>query len=164
MANPKIKKPMTFGCIRPSNPTGFPLPMGASEVIKTRSGRFVKNDGSGRGEIAGDGHTTLMGWVESGDETCSSTEGGTVLRCIDDVTATFRLPLRYAAATYTVNYSSAVIGGKYDLVVISDVQYVNLTTQTEGTVIVVGGQAASSTTANDGFVEVKLNPETLWTA
>lgn len=162
MATPTIKKPLVFGCIRPNNPKGHPQEMGASEVIKQRSGRFVKNDGSGYAEIAGDGHTTLMGWVESGDLTCSTTEGGTVLRMITDLTAVFRLPLRYDGSTYTVNYSQAVKDLKYDLVVVSNIQYLNLTTQTESVLIVVGGQAASSATANDGFVEVMLNPETMW--
>ncbi len=154
-------KEMTFGHIRGGD-SSFPLPMGASEVIKLQSGRFVKNDGSGRGEIAGDGHTTLMGFVEAGDITCSSTESGTTLKCIDDLTAVFRIPVRYRSATYTVNYSDALIGTKHDLVVVSSIQYANLTDASEGTIIIVGGKAATSVTANDGYVDVRLNPETMW--
>lgn len=136
----------------------YPLPMGASEVIKTKSGRFVKSDASGRGEIAGDGHTQLLGFVEGGDQTCSSTEGATELNCIADVTAKFRIPLAYDGATYTVNYSSALKGESTDLVVVVNVQKANLTTHSEETIIIVGGKAASSATADDGYVDVMLNP------
>lgn len=156
-----IRKPLEFGWVR-GGKSSFPVHMGASEVIKAASGRFVKNDGSGRAEIAGDTHTTLMGFVESGDLICSSTEAETELNCIDDVTAVFRIPLRYDGSTYTVNYSTAIDGTKHDLVVVSSVQYANITDASEGTIIIVGGQAASSATANDGFVYCKLNPETLW--
>jgi hypothetical protein len=140
---------------------GFSYPMGASEVVKAASGRFVKNDGSGRAEIAGDGHTDLLGWAELGEQTCSSTEGGTLCTLIRDTNCRFRLPLAYDGATYTANYSAAVKGKSYDLVVVSNVQYVNLTTQSEKTVTVVGGLAASSATANDGYVEVVLSPSKL---
>ncbi len=156
-----MAKELTFGHIGGGS-TGYPLPMGASEVVKLQSGRFVTNDGSGRGEIAGDGSTTLMGHVESGDLACSATEGGTKLKCIDDLTAKFRLPLAYDGSTYTVNYSDSVIGTKVDLAVVSNIQKVNLTSDTEGTVIVVGGKAASSATADDGYVDVRMNPETMW--
>jgi len=149
-----------YGWIR-GGKSSFPLPMGASEVIKAKSGRFVTNDGSGRGEIAGDGDASLMGFVEGGEQTCSSTEGATVLNCIHDVTAVFRLPLAYDNSTYTQNYADSLIGGKYDLVTASNIQKVNLTTQTEGTVVVVGGKAATSATSNDGYVDVRLNPETM---
>lgn len=156
-----IRKPLEFGWVR-GGKSGYPVHMGASEVIKAASGRFVKNDGSGRAEIAGDGHTTLMGFVESGDETCSSTEARTELNCIDDITAIFRIPLRYDGSTYTVNYSTAIDGTKHDLVVVLSIQYANITDASEGTIIIIGGQAASSATANDGFVYCRLNPETLW--
>lgn len=150
-----IRKPLEFGWVR-GGKSSFPLPMGASEVLKAASGRFVVTDGSGRGEVAGDGDSTLLGFVESGDLTCSATEGRTVLNCIDDLTAVFRVPLRYDGSTYTVNYSTALLGKTRDLIVISDVQYVNLTTYDDDLVVIVGGQAASSATANDGFVYVRI--------
>ncbi len=138
----------------------YPLPMAASEVIKSQSGRFVKNS-SGYGAIAGDSDGELVGFVEGGDQTCGSSNGDTVLNCIFDPSAIFRLPLAYDGSTYTVNFSQAVVHGEYDLIVISNIQKVNLTTQTEGTVVVVGGKAATSTTSNDGYVDVRLNPETM---
>ena len=137
---------------------GFSMGMGASEVIKANSGRFVKNDGSGRAEIAGYGHTELLGWAELGAQTCSATEGATLATVSRDTTCRYRLPLAYDNSTYTVNYSSACIGKAYDLVVASNIQYVNLTTTSEKTVICCGGQAATSATANDGYVDVTLSP------
>ncbi len=138
--------------------SSFALPMGASEVIKGKSGRFVKSDGSGRGEIAGDTHGVLYGFIEGGDETLGATEGATEKNCIDDVTAKFRVPLAYDGGSYTVNYSSALLGKTCDLVVVASIQKVNLTDSDEDTLIVVGGKAATSITADDGYVEVRLNP------
>jgi hypothetical protein len=144
---------------------GFPVGMGASEVLKSKSGRFVKNDGSGRAEVAGDGDASLMGFVESGDITCSSTEAGTTLWCVNDVSATFKVPFAYAAATYTTNYSRALMNTFVDLVVSSNIQFVNLTTSDDDLVKVVGGQAASAVATppayNDGYVLVMLNPAIL---
>jgi len=139
----------------------IPIPMGASEVIKAKSGRFIKPDGSRRGEIAGDGDTRLSGFVESGDQTCSATEGATVLNNIIDTTAKFRIPLRYDGVTYTVNYSDSLKGTKHDLVVFSNIQYANVTDATEMVIIVVGGKAASSISANDGYIDCMFNPSKL---
>ncbi len=164
MSTPKIRKPQTFGCVSPSNPVGTPIGIGASEVIKLRSGRFVKNDGSGRAEIAGNGHGTLMGFIEGADETAPATEGGIEKKLLASSNYVFRIPLRYDGSTYSVNYSKAIDGTKHDLVVVSSIQYANITDNSEGVIIIVGGQAATSITANDGFVLCKLNPETMWEA
>jgi len=153
-----IRKPLEFGWVR-GGKSSFPVHMGASEVLKAASGRFIVNDASGRGEVAGDGSASLMGFVESGDLTCSTTEGRTELNCIDDVTAVFRIPLRYDGSTYTVNYSTAIDGTMHDLVVVSSIQYANITDADEDLIIIIGGQAATSTTANDGFVYCRMNPD-----
>jgi hypothetical protein len=140
---------------------GYTMGMGASEVISDKSGHFVKNDGSGRAEIAGDGHTDLLGWAELGAQTCSSTEGATLATIYRDCNCRFRIPLAYDNSTYTVNYSAALIGKSYDLIVISNVQHANLTTTSEKTITVVNGLAASSATADDGWVDVVLSPSKL---
>ncbi len=155
-----------YGWIR-GGKASFPLPMGASEVLRGKSGRFVKRDTSGRGEIAGDGHTQLIGYVEGGDETCSSSEGGTVKNCINDVGATFRIPFFYDGVTWTRNYSVALIGETCDLLVKNQIQYANITDSSEDTLVIVGGKAASAAVADgavadvvygDGYVDVMLNP------
>ena len=162
-------KELKFGHIS-GGKSSYPLPMGASEIIRGQSGRFVKPDGSRRGEIAGDTHGRLMGFVEGGDETMSATEGASILNCIDDVTAVFRIPLIYDNSTWTVNYADTLIGTKHDLVVLNNIQYANLTDASEKTIIIVGGKAASIAVANgavsdvlygDGYVDVRLTPSLL---
>jgi len=148
-----------YGIIKPSNPVGgVPIGMGASEVIKAKSGRFVKSDGSGRAEIAGDGDTELIGFVELAEQTCSSTEGGTKATLFSDLNMVIRIPLAYDGSTYTVNYSASLLNKTCDLADISNIQKANLTDSDEDTLVVVGGQAATSTTADDGYVDVMLNP------
>ena len=151
---------LRFGYVRGSR-NGFPLPMGASEVLKTKSCNFVTSDGSGRGEIAGAASTDLMGAVESGDLTCSSTEGATELYCINDPNAVFKAPFAYAASTYTQNYAATLINGFYDLVVNGNYQFVDLLTSIRNHVKVVGGKAATATATlpafNDGYVLVQMN-------
>lgn len=138
----------------------YPCPVGNGEVVNLRSGRFVKTDGSGRAEIAGDGHAALLGFLESGPITATENdaEGKYTRNVINDLTAVFRIPLRYENATYTVNYSAAVLGKSCDLVVVEGIQYANLTDGDESTIIIVGGQAASAVAVNDGWVDVMLNP------
>jgi hypothetical protein len=144
------------------NSVGSPVGMGASEVISAWSGKFVKNDGSGRAEIAGDGDTELMGWVELPAQTCSSTESGTKGILYNSFEDVFRIPIAYDDSTYTVNYSESLMGETCDLVVVSDVQMANLTTSAEDTIVIVGGKAATSTTVADGYVDVKLNPNKMF--
>jgi len=157
---------LRYGQIR-GGTASFPLPMGASERLNTKSGRFVKRDTSGRGEIAGDTHTMLIGFVEEGDLTCSTTEGATIVKCINDVTGVFRIPLAYDGATWTVNYSTAILEETCDLAVLNSVQYGNCTDSSEDTIVIVGGLAAtavwtdgsvSNACLGDGYLEVMLNP------
>lgn len=160
-----------FGWIR-GGKSSYPLPIGDGEYIRGKSGRFVSPDASRYGEIAGAGDLRLMGFVEGGDELTDG-DGVTILNCIDDVTAVFRLPLAYNA-TYTQNYADTLIGQKRDLVVANRIQYADLTNEVAGTIIVVGGKAASAasieldaasvvddTVYGDGYVEVRLNPNKL---
>jgi len=159
-----------FGWIR-GGKVSIPLNMGASEVLYAASGRFVTNDASGRGEVAGAASTALQGFVESGDLTCSSTEGQTVLNCILDLTAVFRLPLAYDASTYDRNYSSALNGELCDLVVVNGIQYANVSASSRDIVRIVGGQAASAAWTDgsvtglrlgDGYVDLMLVDGTLY--
>ena len=168
---------LKFGQIRGGH-ASFPLNMGASEQLYGKSGRFVTNDASGRGEVAGAASQALQGHVESGTLTCSSTEGLTVLNCVLDLTAVFRLPLAYDGSAYTVNYSTALNGELCDLVTIDGVQYVNPTAVSNENVRIVGGKAATTagtasmlagiSTATDGlclgdgYVDVMINATELY--
>lgn len=117
-------------------------PMGASEVIPA-GGAYVKNDASGRMEIAGDGTTLLSGYVfptelDAGKkyQTCSSTEGGTVVPFIP-ISAMLATAVKLPVTGGT--YVATMLGETCDLEVVSNVQGVQLDASAEDTVIIVGG-------------------------
>ena len=146
----------------------FPLPMGATEHINAKSGRFVVNDTAGQGHRAGATAVKLMGFVEGNPGTCSSTEGATVLNCIFDTTAKFRIPLAYEASSYTVNYASTLLGECCDLVIVNQIQYANPTLSTYDPIVIIGGKAGTAAgwvdgavddvCLGDGYVDVIMNP------
>lgn len=126
-------------------------PMGASEVIPA-GGAFVKNDASGRMEIAGDGSTLLAGYVlptvlDSGKkyQTCSSTEGGTVVPFIP-IGAMLGVVVKLPVTGGT--YAETMLGKTADLEVVSNAQGVQLDASAEDTVLIVGGDV----TANEVYV------------
>ena len=155
---------LRFGYVRGSR-NGYPVPIGASEVFKTKSCNFVTNDGSGRAEVAGAASTDLMGAVESGDLTASSTEGGTELYCINNPNAVFKAPIAYDNSSYTQNYASSLLNTFVDIVVNTNLQYVDLSVSTRDHLKVVGGKAATNTATlpafNNGYVLVQMNPALL---
>ena len=140
----------------------IPLPMGASEVIAAKSGRFVKNDGSGRMEIAGAGSTLLMGWVElpenanfnsSGLYTCSSTEGGDIGRVYFGSAAlhvVFRIPVNAGTFIATMR------GKTCDLSVVASIEGAVLNLSSEDTIIILDGDLVSN-----NWVDVVINPAKL---
>lgn len=117
-------------------------PMGASEVIPA-GGAFVKNDASGRMEIAGDGTTLLAGYVfptelDAGKkyQTCSATEGATLVPFIP-ISAMLATAVRLPVLGGT--YAASMLGETCDLEVVSNVQGVQVDASAEDTVIIVGG-------------------------
>ena len=162
-----------YGQIR-GGESGFVSPMGASEIFYSKSGRFVINDASGRMEKADENDTYISGWVNDGRPdtgagggglTTSSTEGGTEMKVVNDLTAVFRLPLAYDGNTYDRNYSSALLQETCDIVVINGVQYCNVSASSKDNVRIVGGKAASAVFVDgsvtglclgDGYVDVQL--------
>ncbi len=123
-------------------------PMGASEVIPA-GGAFVKNDASGRMEIAGDGSTLLAGYVlptelDAGKkyQTCSSTEGATVVPFIP-ISAMLATAVKLPVTGGT--YAATLLGETADLEVVSNVQGVQLDASAEDTVIIVGGDVDANT-------------------
>ena len=134
------------------------IPVGASEVIPA-GGCFCKNDGSGRGETAGDGSALLEGYYFPGDagldvgkkyQTASSTEGGTVAPFIP-ISAMLGVVVRLPNAGGT--YVATMLGKTADLEVNSGMQGVQLDASAEDTVIVVGGDLV-----NNAWVDVCVNP------
>lgn len=143
---PSDIKQLKYGHIRGGH-SGYVTPIGASEVIKAKSGRFMKSDGSGRAEVAVDGSTELIGFLECEEFTASATEGADKRWLINDLTAVFRIPV--SAGTYV----KAMKGKTCDLAVSSDIQGAKLDGSGEDTIIIVGGDDV-----NNRWVDVMLNP------
>ena len=139
-------KQLKYGPIRGGR-NGFWVPLGASEVIKAKSGRFVKSDGSGRAEVAVDGSTELIGFLDCEEFTASSTEGADKRWCINDLTAVFRLPINSGT------YAATMKGKTCDVSVSSTIQGVQLDASSEDTLIIVDGDLI-----NNAWVDVMLNP------
>ena len=141
---------LKYGCINPEGKASIIGSMGASEVIKAASGRFVKQDGSGYLEIAADGDTELYGFVEISEQTCSATEGSTKANCIVDANAQFKIPVD--SGTYVITMR----GKTCDLAVSNDIQGAQLDASAEDTLIIHDGDLV-----NNAWVIVSLNPNKL---
>ena len=123
---------------------------GASEVIKAASGRFVKTDGSGYLEIAGDGDSELVGWAEHREETVSSTEGGTKTQLNVNRETIYKIPINAGTLTRAMFYDTT------DISVSSNIQGANLATADDDVLIIVGGDIA-----NNAWLLVQINPTEL---
>lgn len=132
------------------------VPIGASEVFPA-GGAFVKNDGSGRMEVAGDGTALLAGFCIAEDDldagqsysTASSTEGATKGLWIPYYamgSVVVRLPV--TGGTYV----ATMVGQTCDIEVVSNVQGAQLDASAEDTVIIVGGDLV-----NNDWVDLMLN-------
>lgn len=170
MANARMLK---FDWLR-GGKVSFPCPMGASVAINPQSGKFVTCAATGAIHSVA-ASTFLSGWVEVGpwDYTngaahahflSSGTALATVMNCIRDLTAVFRMPLAYTAAL-TTNWSTAEVGLYCDLLAsTAGLQQADLTTATRNVLIGVGGLAATAVnttaTLGDGYVDVMMNPAT----
>jgi len=156
----------------------FALPLGASVQMGSatypQSGKFVDmSAGYGRHAVAAS--TYLTGWCEVGQWNyaagtkiayflASATAGATVVNCIRDLTAVFRMPLCYTVAL-TTNWADTQIGLYADLLAsTTGLQQCDLTTAVRNVLIGVGGLAATAvnatSTIGDGYVDVMMNPAT----
>lgn len=151
------KKELLATVIRGNAPS-FEMGCEASQVFTAWGGKFVKIGATGYADLADDGDTELVGWMDAPAKTTSATANAEKFPVYSDLSSIFQIPLRYDAATYSVNYADTLIGKTCDLIVVAGVQYANLTTSTEDVIVVVGGLAASSSSANDGYILCKLNP------
>ena len=172
--------PLKYGVVAGGTVT-IPLAMAASQYFKDRGGKFVDINGSGYGETMDASSTMIFGWAEvtgHGDPTyptyylTSATVGLTKLPVIipggDSI---FRMPIAYYSATYTTNFSQAVVGAEKDIYLdtTSKVQFADLTNSSDDFIIILDGLAASTTfnyaatddAFGDGWVLVRANPDTL---
>jgi len=142
-------KQLRYGIIKGEcSSTKIPMNVGASEVIPA-GGAFVKTDGSGRLEVAGDGSTLLAGFLETEAQTASAVEGFTVGNFYPAGGAlclVVRLPI--TGGTFV----AAMRGKTADLEVVAGVQSVQLDASAEDTVIVVDGDLV-----DNAWVDVMIN-------
>lgn len=124
----------------------------ASEVVKAASGRFVKTNGSGFLQIAGSGDGQLIGFANHREETVSATAGATKTQLNVALDAVYKLPIGGA-----VSLTRAMFYDTCDLIVASNVQQVDLTTD-DDVLVIVGGDIA-----NNKWVLVMLNPNKMFT-
>ena len=144
----KTGKQLRYGQIKGPE-VQIPVSIGASEVIKWASGRFVKADGSGRVEIAVDGTTEILGWLDAelGEGTASATEGASKGILNPSLDAIYRIPIN--AGTYVASMQFKTC----DLAVTSSIQGAKLDASGEDTVMIVDGDLV-----NNEWVDVMLNP------
>lgn len=141
------------------NAVKIPYPIGASETFRLKSGRFVTNDGSGRAELADDGDTLLLGWMDAGlgDADSSSTEGGDIGMLIPAIGCgvVFRIPINAGTFTaamrgLTCDLVRATVGG------VTLIQGAKLDASGEDNLYIVDGDLE-----NNEWVDVMFNPSKL---
>jgi hypothetical protein len=96
------------------------MKVGASEVFKDKSGRYLKADGSGRVEIATASDTGIIGWALSGEFTASATEGASKVSVETDINKLMVMPACGAAgAAITEATLAGCIGETHDIQMVS---------------------------------------------
>ena len=149
---------VNFGLIKgdESLKTSGNIPVGASEVFKVRSGKFIVDDGAGRIEVADQNDNGINGWaIIDKDFTASSTEGADKLACYLGIGQVFSIPV-YSGSTITEAALLAVWGTFIDLIVSSSYQYANIDASTKDHLLVTDVFWNSLT--GKGYLGVMINP------
>lgn len=131
----------------------YPFPIGASEVFKKKGGSFVKDDGSGRMEIATAAATNLAGYaLFNEDFTASSTEGATTLPVDISYDSVYEIPI-------SGTWADTMRGKTCDIIITSSIQYANVDASATDVLILVdkGTTNAAGTVVS---VLCRLNPNT----
>ena len=123
---------ITYGRRKGHDHNRFTFPVGASEVFKQAGGSFVKDDGSGRVEIAVAGSLNVVGAaLVYADLTASSTEGGTEVEVDLAYESVYELPINTGTWADTMRLKVC------DLSVASSIQGVDLTASGEDVVLLI---------------------------
>lgn len=134
--------------------------LGASEVFKALSLRFVKRDGSGYFDAVDDAATAIDGYVQYVG-TVGSSDGDVTtaieISCLGGGSVTYEGPIYDGGSTdaeKTKAEIDSLIGTTAAIKVDSNIQYVDLdnTTDAQQVLIIVGGDADANT------LYVKVNP------
>jgi len=155
MGTPYRNTPLKCGALDAFLAAPVPCLLGNAEVVNLQSGRFVIDDGSSRAEIAADGDTLLMGWIEAKE--------GAITAANNDSEGKYTVGLYPISSILGVRFLIPVNSGTYavtmknntcDLSVSSGIQGAQLDASAEDTLIVVDGDLV-----NNNYVIVTVNPD-----
>lgn len=129
---------------------GFDVTVAADQSIKAASGKFVYRTGSTTSTVtlADSTHTELMGHLEIEEFTVDSTDGTEVRKCVNDLTAVFRIPILRSGT-----YADHMKGKTCDLLISDGVQGAAIDSSSTDVVTIVDGDLESN-----AWVDVQLNP------
>lgn len=143
---------ITVGKRSGPNHLQYVFPIGASEVFKQAGGGFMKTDGSGRVEFAGDGDKEIIGHhLLQIDFTASSTEGGTNVAVDMSQESVYETPID------TGTWADTMRAKTCDLGITSNVQGVNLSTSTDDCILLLD-KGTTNPAGTVVSVLCKINP------
>ena len=139
-------KQLKYGQISGGEAGFYGILVAAMNVVNA-SGKFVYRTGASTDTVtlAVDGTTEILGHLEC--EAIASAVGTEKRKIVCDLTAVFRIPINSGT------FYHYMIGKKCDISVSGTIQGAQLGAATEGTLIVVGGDAV-----NNAWVDVMINP------
>lgn len=136
------------------NAVKIPWPVAASEQFRLKSGRFVTKGTNGPAEVADDGDTLLLGWLDpdNGETLSVSGDYGTLIPAMGDHTV-YRIPI------YAGTYVATMQGKTCDLVRatvdgVTLVQGAKLDASGEDNLYIVDGDLV-----NNEWVDVMINQD-----
>ena len=132
----------------------------ASQVFKHLGGAFMDLNTSGMVEVADASATDLIGWAFTGDFTASSTAGNTRVAVNLAHDAVYEMPCDTAL---TEAECLALVGEFHDLIVTSNIQYVNHDATSTNVIQIVGYRYYGSALGQQSLL-VKLVVKNLTTA
>ena len=140
-------KQLKYGQISGGEGSGMYGILAASQVIKAASGKFVYRTGASTNTVtlAADAIGEILGHAEV--EAIATTLGTEKVKIVDDLTAVFRIPINSGT------FYHYMIGKKCDISISTSIQGAQLDAATEGTLIIIDGDAV-----NNLWVDVKINP------
>jgi hypothetical protein len=154
-----MSRPLKYGQITGGN-SPLTMRIGASEVFKNLAGKFVVSDTAGRAQLANATDVNILGWMEQGERTASSTEGADtgVVNVAQD--AVYEMPAcKNDGTALTEDELKACVGETWDIKLVStNYQYVNANTSSIDILLAVGYRYYGSAVGEQSLL-VKVNPD-----
>lgn len=152
-----MPKEVKYGYLRGPRVIIKAWPIAASQVVNDRGGKFVKLDSNDRIDIADSGDTQIEGWLESPSGqglraglTTSSTAGADTGEVDVSELSCYRMPADADPANTR--------GESADLIITSDVQYVDVGESNEDVIVIL------DLDTTDDTVDVRMNSIKMYAA